>query len=435
MFGKGSTVLRGGYGIYYPANTHFLYFGNTAGFATTTTTYSPPGGSAFLTAFQFSNGFPTAPIQPIGARLGSSAFLGQGVAYEQPDEKNPMSQQWNLSLQQQLPGGWLLDATYTGNHVTHLLGGEYDLNQLDPQYLSLGTKLQELVPNPYAGKVPGSLGGATITRLQSLRPYPYYSAVTVRTPHLGNSIYHALLLSVEKRLNKGFVLLASYTKSKLMSDTTRPAIDFGGVEQATIFGYQNGKFDRRAERSPDPTDVADRLVISGVYELPFGRGKLFDAGGGFVNGLIGGWQINAIATIQSGLPLVVRGANNFAADRPNLVGNAKLDNPTARKWFNTDAFVNPPLYTYGTVGRVVPGVLTPGTINFDLSLIKDTRIRERVKLQFRVEAFNAFNHVNLGLPNGTFTAGADGKNANPSFGVITSARDARIVQFGLKLIY
>ncbi|MGH9846877.1 MAG: carboxypeptidase-like regulatory domain-containing protein, partial [Blastocatellia bacterium] len=213
--------------------------------------------------------------------------------------------------------------------------GGFKVLLLPPGTYSVAAQRQGF--SPYAGKVPGAFGGATITRLQSLRPYPYYSSIGVRVPHLGNSIYHALLLSVEKRLNKGFVLLASYTKSKLMSDTTRPAIDFAGVEQVTVFGYQNGKFNRRAERSPDPTDVADRLVVSGVYELPFGRGKLIDGGSGFVNGLIGGWQLNMITTIQSGLPLVVRGANNFVADRPNLVGDAKLDNPTARKWFNTDA--------------------------------------------------------------------------------------------------
>ena len=98
-------------------------------------------------------------------------------------------------------------------------------------------------------------------------------------------------------------------------------------------------------------------------------------------------------------------------------------------------FVNPPLYTYGDLGRVLPDVRTPGTVNFDLSLIKDTIVGERLNVQFRAEAFNVMNHVNLRAPNTSFSAGADGFNRSATFGTITSARDARVVQFGLKLIF
>ncbi len=111
-----------------------------------------------------------------------------------------MSQQWNFSLQKQMFGGWVVDVSYTGNRGTHLVAGNYNLNQLDPQYESLGNALSNSVTNPYAGIVPGSLGNATISRQQSLLAYPYYTSVTVRNPHLGNSIYHAGLLTVQKRL-------------------------------------------------------------------------------------------------------------------------------------------------------------------------------------------------------------------------------------------
>ena len=105
--------------------------------------------------------------------------------------------------------------------------------------------------------------------------------------------------------------------------------------------------------------------------------------------LVGGWQLNTIGVMQTGIPLIVRGASNFAANRPNSTGeSAKLDNPTRERWFNTDAFVNPPDFTFGNVGRTLPDVRTPGTVNFDLSVIKDTRITERVNLQFRAESFN-----------------------------------------------
>src|SRR5204862_7291968 len=114
---------------------------------------------------------------------------------------------------------------------------------------------------------------------------------------------------------------------------------------------------------------------------------------------------------------------------------AKLDDPTVQRWFNTDVFVNPPNFTFCNVCRALPNARTPGTVHFDLSMMKTTRVTERVNLQFRAEAFNFLNHVNLGAPNTTFSAGTDGKNRSGSFGLITSARDARIGQLGLKVIF
>jgi hypothetical protein len=152
--------------------------------------------------------------------------------------------------------------------------------------------------------------------------------------------------------------------------------------------------------------------------------------------LVSGWQVNSIGILQTGLPISVRGANNFASDRPNSTGvSAKLDTRTAAKWFNTDAFVNPPNFLLGNTGRTLPDVRTPGTVNWDLSLMKNTRITERFNLQFRAEAFNFLNHVNLGSPSASFSAGPDGKNISATFGTIASARDARVIQLGLKLLF
>ena len=116
----GHTVVRGGYAIFYPAIFQVQYFGNVNGFSTTTTAYNSAGNNANLTAFQLRDGLPSAPILPQGSLLGPSAFLGQGVSYDQPNEKTPMSQQWNLSVQTQLPGKWILEVAYSGNHGTHL---------------------------------------------------------------------------------------------------------------------------------------------------------------------------------------------------------------------------------------------------------------------------------------------------------------------------
>ncbi len=435
-WGKGKTVFRAGYAIFYPSTFNITYFGSTTGFASTSTSYNPAGNNSNFAAFQLSQGFPTPLIQPLGAALGPSALLGQSVSYDQGNQSTPMSQQWNFSVQKQIWGGWVIDATYTGNHGTHLVAGSYGLNQLDPKYLSLGTALQNPVPNPYAGVVPGSLGAATITRQQSLLPYPYYTGISVRNPHLGNSIYHAGLLTVQKRFTNGLTVLVSYTKAKLISDSVAAPINFGSIEQVTNNGYQNGLFGRNLERSVDPTDVPQRLAISGVYELPFGRGKLLDPHNSVLNFIVGGWQGQTIITLQKGLPVLITGASNFLASRPNSTGqSAKVDNPTQYQWFNPLVFVNPPNYTYGNVGRALPDVRNPGFFNCDFSLIKNTHIHESFNVQFRAEAFNLDNHVNLGFVNATFTPGANGMNSNSTFGTVTSARSARSIQLGMKFLF
>jgi hypothetical protein len=434
-FGNGKTIVRGGYAIFYPSIFNLTYFGNTNGFASTTTTYNPPGGNSNLPTSLLYQGLPSPPIQPQGSKLGTSGFLGQAVNYDQSYQQTPMSQQWNFSLQRQIKGGWVIDVSYVGNHGTHLVAGGYDMNQLPPQYLSLGLALQNPVANPYAGRVPGSLGGATIAQSQALKPYPYYSSVTVRNPHLGDSIYHAGLLTVQKRFNQGLTMLASYTKAKLIDDSVQTPINFGNVEQTGITTYQN-VFNRRAERSLDPTDVSQRFVLSGIYELPLGRGKPVNIQNRALDLIAGGWQVQSIATFQVGLPIAISGANNNVATRPNSTGqSAKLDSPTIAQWFNTGVFVNPPLYTYGNVGRVLPDVRNPGLIQIDLSVSKNSRITERTNLQFRAEAFNVANHVNLGSPGVTFAPGANGLNISSTFGLITSARDPRNVQLGMKLIF
>ena len=435
--GHGKTVIRGGYSIFYPSTFNVQYFGNTNGFSTTTTNYNSAGNNTNLPAFLFHNGLPFAPTLPQGSALGPDAFLGQSVSIDERINRTPMSQQWNFDIQRQLPGQWIVDVAYVGNHGTHLISGGYNLNQLTPsQYQTLGTSLQGAVPNPYVGIVPGALGAATITRQQSLFEFPYYTSVNVRNPHMGNSIYHAGLLRVEKRFSGGLTFLGSYTKAKLIDDSIASPIGFGNVEQVTTTSYQNGLYNRRAERSLDPTDVSQRLVLSGVYELPIGKGKHIDISNGFLNAVIGGWQLDSIVTMQTGVPVVVTGANNNLATRPNSTGkSAKLSDPTADRWFDTSAFVNPASYTYGNLGRVLPDVRNPGIVQVDLSIIKNWRIKERGNLQFRAESFNVANHVNLGLASATFSPGANGLNSSGTFGTITTARSPRNIQLGMKLTF
>jgi hypothetical protein len=442
VFGKGKTVVRGGYGIYYP----FIFYGvdyypNTTGYTSNSTAYAPAGGNTNFPAFQFQNGIPSPPNPILGPALGPEGLLGQSVTYDEPSKKIPMSQQWNFTIQQQLPGQWLLEAGYIGNHGSHFVANSsgYNYNVLPPQDYSLGLALQSSVRNPYAGIVPGSLGAATITLQQSLLPYPYYQNVTIGVPAFGDFNSHQLVLSLQKRLSHGLVVLASFTGGKIIDDGLNGALSFDSPEppQGTGMTFQNAKYNLAAERSVDPADVSRRVVLSAVYELPFGEGKRFRTTVPVVSKLISGWQINTIGTFQDGIPLAISGANNFLATRPNSTGQSPtLSNPTAAEWFNTQAFVNPATYTFGNLGRTLPSTRAPGVENVDLSLIKDTRFREnRFHFQFRAEVFNSVNHVNLFYPNVTFVPGANGLNASGSFGTITSARDPRTFQFALKFLF
>lgn len=508
VFGNQRTVVRGGYAIFYPSVFSFYNYNleSTNGFASTSTAYNPPNGNSLLTAFQLKDGLPFAPTQPLGAALGPNLYATSSTNFKEKNSPTPMSQQWNLSVQQQLPGGFLFEVAYSANHGTHLLAGNYDLNQADPakvfQFGQAGT-INNQVANPFAGKAPGPFGGATIAQSQLLRPYPYIGAITVRAPHSGNSIYHALLATAEKRFSRGFTLLASYTFGKLISDSIINPIDFVTVEGANESGYQNGLFNRRAERSEDPSNVPHRFVLSGLWELPIGKGRKLDVQNPFLNLLVGGWQLNTVTTIVAGTPLIVRGANNNLANRPNWIGDAALadgfNDPLlntppedrGRLWINPAAFLNPMgvndelAFTYGNTPRAISQVRNPGAIISDLSLFKTFSISERVKLQFRAEAFNFLNHTNYLAPNLSFgnnagfvtkeglpvTIGANNAltvtrqkpviygsqclgikrsgtlsgqatdvyrnlcNTNDSFGYITGSRDPRQMQFGLKLTF
>ncbi|MBI1354220.1 MAG: hypothetical protein GC160_07730 [Acidobacteria bacterium] len=433
--GKGKTVVRGGYGIFYPSIFWRNFLGDVNLFSSTRTTYSAPTNQK---AFQFAQGFPFAPSESPGRTAGPEGRLGQSVNMTESKGTTPMTQQWSLGVQHQI-GDWMFDVTYAGNKGNNFISGGYNLNQVDPALrLQLGQSLNDLIPNPLAGQVPGGLGAATIQREQTLKAFPGYNAVNVSNPLMGNYISHQVQINVKKRLTQGLLLNVAFTGGKKISDSLANPVDFGPVEQTNENGFQNGLYDRQAQRGVDPTDVSRRLVVSGVYQLPFGQGQRFDAGNAVVNKIVGGWQLNTIGTMQSGIPITVRGANNFAADRPDSTGvSAALpgDQRTAARWFDTTQFVNPAPFTFGNVGRSLPDVRHPGVINWDLSMIKNTQVSERLNIQFRAEAFNFLNHTNYGLVNDTFVAGPDGKNSSGSFGTITSSRDARVIQLGLKLIF
>ena len=435
LTGDGKTAIRGGYGLVYLLSESTDTSGdssNSLGFEVVTPFVAPTSGP--FKAFQFSAG-PTAILQPLGAAGGPSAFRGLDVRYQDYNARTPYIQQWNLTVQRQIIGNWVATVSYAGNRGVKLFGGDYDLNQMDPAFFSLGLALQNQVPNPYFRQIiTGGISGATVPRSQLLRPYSDYSLVDTLANHGASSTYHSLQVTVEKRYSNGLSVLTSYTNGKLINDSFASAGSGGGGGE-----YRVGRFNRRLERAIDQDDVSQRLVISGVYELPFGKGKQFLAGvNSITQAVLGGWQVNGIATAQTGFPLRVRGANNFTGIAwPNVLADPSLPGGqrTAQKWFNTEVFRNPDDFTIGNIGRTLPNTRSPGLFDVSFSGFKEFRIRERVNLEFRGELFNALNRVNLNTPNSSFTPNRAGVNTNANFGAVTSSLNARSIQLGLRLAF
>jgi outer membrane receptor protein involved in Fe transport len=437
LTGDGKTALRGYYGLLYGAVEPGDMVGddaNALGFSTSTP-FLPPGLGPFP-AFRLSQGPPTLNT-PLGPAGGPSAFRGQNVRYQQVDAATPQLHQWYLAIQRKLPAEFVITTAYVGNRGVHLFGGNYDLNQLDPRHFALGLALQDPVPNPFFGQIAsGPLSGRTVPRSQLLRPYPDYLSVSTLNNHGNWSKYHSLQVNLERRSARGLSAMVSYTFSKLMSLGTSEAT--GAAQDASPGDFRVGRLTRQLDRSVDESDVTHRLVVSGVFELPLGKGRRFLSGGGLLSHVLGGWQLNTIVTLQGGNPLRVRGANNFTGiPWPNLAGDPTLprsERGTGR-WFNTDAFRNPAPFTIGDVPRTLPGTRGPGYRDVTVSLFKNVRFTDRVKLELRVEVFNALDSANYDDPDTTFTPNAAGVNTNANFGKITSALPARRIQLGARLTF
>jgi hypothetical protein len=420
------TVVRGGGGlIYNPVESADIHqsTNNALGFSSTNT-FSGSGPSP---AFQFSTG-PSSLVAPVGAKGGPTAYRGQSVYFQDPHAPVPYELQWNLTVQRELPGGWTATAAYIGNHGVRLLGANYNVNQIDPgYYTTYGSKLQNLVPNPFYGQIAtGALSGTTITQAQALLPLPDYQTITTLARHGAGSIYHSLQATAEHRYGHGVTALVSYTKGKLIDDSS--SSDSG---ESTDGNFRLGRYNPRLDRSLDGTDVSQNLAVSGVWELPFGVKTH-----GIRSLLEGGWQLNGLVAWQTGFPLSITGSNNFTGTPyPNLVGNPTLhaSERSVKQWFNIQAFANPANYTIGNSPRTLPATRAPNYTNVNASLTKNFKFTERWNLQFRTEAFNVFNHPQLNPPNVTFAPNSSGVNTNSLFGTITSALDPRDIQFGLHL--
>jgi hypothetical protein len=371
------TTLRAGFGIAYDqsslATGEGLYF--NAPYYVLNVYYS-------MAQFPLSLSDPFPKNYPLALPSTALAF--------QRNLRTPYVAQWSFEVQQEAGRNQVLELAYAGTKGTKLIGAR-DINQPLPSAQQ---------PNP--------------------RPVPQFADINAIESR-GNSNYQSLQAGLRRTLRAGLTANLAYTWSKSIDDAS------GFFNTAGDANYPQDSRHVDLERGLSDFDVRHRFSLGYSYDLPLGTGRLR-----------GGWQTFGVWSFQTGRPFTVAlladqdnsntGISSLgfgANDRPNVLRNPALSQPGPDHWFDTTAFVVPPFGSFGNAGR---NILTgPGLQNVNVSLLKTTAFSERARLQFRAEAFNVVNHVNLDLP--------DSFVGSPTFGKIQSAERSRRIQFGLKLLF
>ncbi|PYV15092.1 MAG: hypothetical protein DMG07_10585, partial [Acidobacteria bacterium] len=389
----GRTTLRGGFGVFYdPATAKRDDLKFNPPFYRQYTLDNFYGGGQTWYLFQNPPDFPDPGPVPKGYEI-FSVDRHFRIGY---------SEQYSLAIQRELPGQVLVEAAYVGSQA-HKLPFSLNYNRSAP-------------------------GGAP-------KPVPELGPIN-QVSNVGSMHYNSGQLKMERRFGRGLFFLASYTWSK--------AIDNVGSSLAragTNGGVQN-VFDVRANRAVADYDIPHRVAFSYVYDLPFGKGRRFLAGGrGALDTLAANWQVTGIAIASSGPPgTVVVNTNDAVIGgpvRPNLLHDPNLppSERTADHWFDASAFAKPPAGQSGNAGRNI--IRGPGYRNLDLGLLKSIPIGERTRLQFRAELFNLTNTPHFALPVRAMNDASFGKvthTRNPlNFGSSATSYANRMIQFALKL--
>jgi len=419
-----NTTIRGGYGNIYAISLQQAH-GTIGPFGFRTQTPWVNTIDGITPNNLLSNPFPNGFTAPPGSSQGLFTQAGANIQAPVPETLTPYSAQWNLNVQRNLPGQVLLEVAYVGTRGLQLSRNDesgLSLNQLHPQYLALGSALNQTVPNPFLGRgLGGVLANATISRAQSLRPYPQFTDVIPLYSTGASSNYHALQTSFSKRFSRGLQFEGSYTWAKAIQEALRHVDSYNIRQSRSLADY----------------DIAHRFVVSYIYELPFGKGRRFGANWtGATNFILGGWQINGFTTYQTSTPLQISANNVAGLFNPIGVANnngrsGKLDGPIhdrLLRYFDTSVYSQPAAFTFGNMANYAPDLRGPGIRNWDISMFKEFRIKERATLQFRTEAFNALNRVQFGAPNTSVTSNQFGQ-------ISTQANSPRQIQFGLKLLF
>jgi hypothetical protein len=359
------TVIRGGYGLNY-----FWGANNNEGRQTNI----PFSRSASI--------FNTRLSDPAA---GVARVFPPEVGSVETENPVPTVHHWSLGIQREVASNLLIEVAYAGTRGTHL---------------SRGGQLNQPLPGTVVAGVSAN----------AVRPYLGYGSIGY-TEGSAASRYHGLEVHALRRFSGGLLFEASYTFSKALGDTE---------------GAPQDSRNKRLDWGLTDLDRTHMFTFNYIYELPF-----FKDGRGPVGAVLGGWQLSGITTFQSGLPFTVgisgdRAQAGGGAQRPDLVGRPHDGRgQSLSRYFNTAAFALAPLGRFGNSPPL--NVRGPGINNWDLSLYKNIRMREGLKMQIGAGFFNAFNHSQF--------EGVGGNLGAATFGVVTSTRDSRILQFRAKLIY
>ena len=393
------TVIRGGYGVFFDSAE-----GREIDGAADVYPYVSRGD------YSQSIGQPT-PVQTTDVLFPS--FAAPGVATpaantflavsQSPQPRNPYVQQWSLGVQREVFARTTLELNYIGTHGSNLLMR---------RNIAQARLYDPANPLPVAAR----------------KPYPNF-ATYIDSDWSGWSDYHAFNTKLEHRGGDS-ILTFAYTWAKSTDSKSAAA----GIGASAFNGWQGFLDNSNPERDHGLSDfdVDHRLVGSFVYDLPFGSGqKVAGDATGVKNAIVGGWQVNGIYTWQRGFPLTITAADlgglndTRGTNRADLVGDPDSGERTVQRWFNTAAFAQPATGVLGNLGRNTQR--GPGVNNLDLALFKNFTVTNGIKLQFRLESFNALNHTQFQTVSTNLAAA--------NFGVVTAARPARINQLGLKVLF
>jgi outer membrane receptor protein involved in Fe transport len=451
-------VVRGGYGIYYGQSrsgvTGVVPYGS-AGFNQNTNVITVNPADHATPFVNLSNPFPNGLIQPAGNSLGllnDVGFGANGPLRTPGANQTPYEQSWSFGIERELPSHILINAEYIGKKGTHLpFDNSVQRNHLGPWVESLPVGdpnaanpcqaltiacLNNLVTNPFAGLItnPNSTIGSSFSQIQYsqlLLPYPQFTGVSTEPRLIANSVYHGLQLLAEKKYSNGLQLLATFTWSKSIDDSSQADTNVSWLGSFDSLQDPNKPW---LERSLSTFDIPYVIQFSYSYDLPFGRGRAFMGNmPRWADLIIGGWKTNGIWRIADGRPLAITVADGlplptYGLQRPNIVGTPKRNHGSDwvdNYFVDNTVFQRPADFTLGDAPRTLGGVRTPWHFTTDLSVGKQFPIREEMNFEFRIEARNAFNHPVFGTPHTSVD--------DPSFGTITQTSvGPREVQLGFK---
>ena len=465
-----STVVRGGYGIYFSAWRGAVAGSSGVGqqgfyqLSNLVTSFWGDGATpAARMSNPYPNGGPTKPPKSSLGLLNDVGFGGYGPI-RSISSKIPNEQSWSFGVQHETRWNMVFDASYVGKKGTHLYyANAGNLNHLGREIEHYtGDQIADLitfVDNPFADPAQSNASQvldpsnpllySQIQALQLKFAYPQFGSFSGDEPPIANSIYHALQIRAEKRFSNGLEFLTTYTFSKSIDDASLTSTNSGYLGSFASLQNPNNP---GGERSLSSFDIPHVLQFSYTYELPIGRGKwIANTSNSILNGIVGGWRTNGIWRFSSGRPInpalyESRPLPTYGAQRPNLVGTPKRSGGKDSDWINhyfTSAdgsafFAQPAQYALGTAPRSLGSVRNPGGANADLSMFKEFglgKVREGMRLEYRLESFNTFNHPQFCGPDTTYVDPALGLT-DTTFGKIFYTCNApREVQMALKLYW